>query len=148
MAFPSYRNKSNIDPSEALIDPQIDEVSLGIHQLPSGGSCYWGQVLSLWLWVKAIRLPRPSDNRLSLTGRPSRGIHQTLAQKLKQPPKVSGITSSHWSHPDNTRAFPIMCSTPREFDNETHKVSRTCYCLVFWIINWSVPKAFSLMYAP
>lgn len=40
MAFPSYRNKSDIDPSLALIDPQMDGVSLGIHQLPSGESCY------------------------------------------------------------------------------------------------------------
>lgn len=40
MACPSYRNKSDIDPSQALIDPQIDGVGLGIHQLPSGGSCY------------------------------------------------------------------------------------------------------------
>lgn len=40
MAFRSYRNKNDIDPSRALIDPQIDGVSLDIHQLPSGGSCY------------------------------------------------------------------------------------------------------------
>lgn len=40
MGFPSYRNKSDIDPSQALIDPQIDGASLGIHQLPSGESCY------------------------------------------------------------------------------------------------------------
>ena len=36
MAFRSYRNKSDIDPSQALIDPQIDGAGLGIHQLPSG----------------------------------------------------------------------------------------------------------------
>lgn len=40
MVFPSYRNKGDIDPSPALIDPQIDGVSLGIHQLPGGESCY------------------------------------------------------------------------------------------------------------
>lgn len=40
MGFPSYRNKSDIDPSQALIDPQIDGASLGIYQLPSGESCY------------------------------------------------------------------------------------------------------------
>lgn len=130
MEFPSYRNKSVIDPSQALIDPQIDGVSLGIHQLPSGESCYWRQLLCLWLWVKAIRLLRPSDNRLSLKDRPSRSIHQTLMQKLKQPPKVSRITSSDWSHPDNTRAFPITQSTQRKLW-PWHKMDRTCYWLVF-----------------
>lgn len=133
MVFPSYRNKSDIDPSQALIDPQIDGVSLGIHQPPSWGSCYWEQVLSPLLWVKAIRLLRPSDNRLSLTDRPSCSIHQTLAVKLKQPPKVSRITASHWSHPDNPRAFPEMVlDTRNAMIIEQNKVATTCSPVIEW----------------
>lgn len=45
MAIRIYRNKSDIDPSQAMIDPQIDGASLSIHQPPSGESCYWGQVV-------------------------------------------------------------------------------------------------------
>lgn len=101
-------------PARALIDPQIDGVSSGIYQLPSGESCYWGQVLSLWLWVKAIRFLRPSDNRLSLTDRPlpqhpsgTRAEIEAATKGLKD--NKQWLESSH-----NTRACPTMWPTPRE----------------------------------
>lgn len=40
MAFPSYRNKSAIDPSQALIDPQIDE-----GELRYSSATQWRQLL-------------------------------------------------------------------------------------------------------
>lgn len=90
MVFRSYRNKSDIDPSQALIDPQIDGVGLSIHQLPSEESCYWGQVV----WGCELKL-------LDSRGLLIIGCHSQIDTpadahtETEEVTKISGIISNH-----------------------------------------------------